>query len=148
MASFSLKVLPLVSQWNIIREQLAQLAMKKRWTDRQLFDITLICEEWFMNIVEHGQCDAASDIVVEVEHVDGHTVKMLFSDAGIPFAPFEKGMPALAEATASVDQRLGGLGIHFIQNKISDYEYCYRDGRNCVTMFYSMEAADEEGGKK
>lgn len=101
-----------------------------------------------MNVLEHGQCDAASEIVVEVEHVECKTVKMLFSDAGIPFSPFEKGTPALAEATASVDQRLGGLGIYFIQNKISGYEYRYRDGRNYVTMFYSFDAADEEGGKK
>lgn len=145
MASFSLEVLPLVSEWNVIRHHLEQLAKEKRWTDKQCFDITLICEEWFLNIVEHGQCDPAAIIVVEVEHTNCDVIKMLFSDPGIPFSPFET--PASAEATASIDQRLGGLGIHFIRNKLSHYQYSYVNERNCVAMFYSIHAAGEEGGK-
>ncbi|MFC6334415.1 ATP-binding protein [Paenibacillus septentrionalis] len=143
MAKLSLEVLPLVTQWDVIRTHIEQLALEKKWTDKQSFDITLICEEWFMNIVEHGKCDLSTYINVEVEQLHAGDIRMYFSDAGIPFSPFEK--PASTEVTANIGQRLGGLGIHFIRSKISHYHYSYVNQRNCVAMYYSTIEAGERG---
>lgn len=126
--------MPLVSEWNIIRSQIDEVAKEQRWPEQVHFDVTLISEEWFLNIVEHSHSDPQSYVYVEVEQRDQVEIRLFFSDAGIPFSPFAK--PSTKTVTASIDQKLGGLGIHFIRSKLHRYHYEYRNQRNDVEMFY------------
>lgn len=142
MTGFSLKVMPLVSQWNIIRDQIEEISMKQRWTEQAQLDVILISEEWFMNIVEHSQSDPQSLVYVEIEQLSQVEIRILFSDAGIPFSPFIE--PYAKIGTPSIDQELGGLGIHFIRSKLHRYHYKYRNQRNEVEMFYRSKHELEE----
>jgi anti-sigma regulatory factor (Ser/Thr protein kinase) len=89
--------------------------------------LAIILEEWVMNIVEHGQADAASLIALRLEHCDG-IVRLTVSDAGLAFDPRGAVMDGPNAA------RGGGAGIALILawSRITDYRR--RSGRNRLVL--------------
>jgi len=70
--------------------------------------LAIITEEWVANVVEHGRAPAETLIVVTFER-SGRTLRLVASDAGLPFDP-SRAPPAGPNL-----QRGGGAGLAMIR---------------------------------
>lgn len=99
---------------------------------RILFDLNLVLEEVFSNIVRHGfrdDQDHSIKISVCYEH-DAVIVQIV--DEGIPFNPMEIKQPDLR--CPLEERRVGGLGIHMIKRIMDDIVYERKGRQNILTM--------------
>lgn len=128
--------------WEQLRLALDQFAEHHKLTSHDTYFITLICEEWFFNIVQHGfpssfhKTGELTDVIVKVKMDDLSTVELYFEDEGTPFNPFVNLKQLKETVTASIEQQLGGLGLYFIVNQLSRFCYSYQYDKNCSTMYY------------
>jgi hypothetical protein len=84
-------------------------------------------------LVDYYQSDDWLEGNVSIELLsDGHRLKCIISDAGIPFDPTET---ADADTTSSVeDRRIGGLGIYLLRQLMDTINYERIDGKNVLTL--------------
>jgi serine/threonine-protein kinase RsbW len=100
--------------------------------EKTLFHIKLICDELITNIISYGYDD-----------LDKHTISLGFrikpldwsltiADDGRPFNPLEQSEP---DIFMSIDERkIGGLGIHFVNQIVDDIKYVRKHNSNILTM--------------
>lgn len=89
-------------------------------------------EEIFVNIANYAYPNGSGnvDIVILAEN---NTVRITFSDEGIPFDPLAKEDP---DVNASADDRpIGGLGIYMVKKSMDGIEYERKDNRNILTFW-------------
>ena len=96
------------------------------------FRLNLVLEELFTNAVRHGgskgMIGAAS---IRMEARDGH-VLVEYADRGSAFDPADAPAPDLSSPLE--ERRVGGLGLHFVRQMTSEFEY-HRVGEwNRITM--------------
>ena len=96
--------------------------------------IQVALDELLTNTVSYGyrgRGTGVGELTVEAELDDGRLTVTL-TDDGSPFDPFIQIAP---DTTLSVDiRRIGGLGIHLVQQMMDACSYDRRDDRNVVTL--------------
>ena len=96
----------------------------------QAFDVDLVLEELFTNMVRHAR-GGTSEIEVGLEH-DGTLLTMRLRDEGVePWDPAQVPIPNLDRPIH--ERRPGGLGIHFIRRLTRDLRFEHLDGTTIVT---------------
>lgn len=94
--------------------------------------VSLALDDLLTNVVSYGFPDGGShtvDVDVGV-HADRITVEI--RDAGIAFNPFDRPAP---DTTAPLeDRKVGGLGIHLVQELLDEARYERIDGQNVVSL--------------
>jgi len=143
MPQLQLEVEAALGQWEHMRDAI-DLFLKEHYIDeKSCFTIMLCCEEWFINIVNHGYSKADNQslrqstvsLVMEYKELSAHMV-ILFIDSGVPFNPLQYSKPLLDQ---SVEERtIGGLGIYFIRTKMDQCQYEYRDEKNYFKMIKKL----------
>lgn len=94
-------------------------------------DVRLIAEEIVANVIEHGGCDAQTEIIVGITVVDGH-VWIEFRDCGYPFDPLTVNAPTLH---AGIDERaVGGLGLHLVRELAENLSYTREEPYNVLRV--------------
>lgn len=140
MSRLQLHTAPFLVHWDKIREEVEHFLVEQCLDDKTRYTILLCCEEWFVNIVNHGykQLDHAlleqAEIKLQIQMEKGQqpSISLTFIDAGIRFDPLVHTKPQLEQ---TVEERpIGGLGIFFIRNKMDYCQYDYKDGHNYFTM--------------
>lgn len=109
--------------------------------------VTLIVEELFTNIVQHGYGPGAAGTVHLLLSRDGDAVRIVCVDAAPPFDPrpvLGRAPPDLGEAPAS--RRVGGLGVWLVGSLAAVESYERVDGTNRLTMRVECGPRDEIGG--
>ncbi len=97
------------------------------------YDIDLIVEEVFVNIVNYSNC---TYIKVNVECKD-FVLKMEFIDDGIQFNPIESESP---DSPNTIDEaEIGGLGIHLVKNLTDELNYVYENNENHLTIIKKVK---------
>ncbi len=92
--------------------------------EEENFQVSLIVEEIFVNIVKYSKTDF---IKVNVEFKKP-TLTMEFIDNGIEFNPLLKENPQLPE---NIDEaKIGGLGIMLTKEISDELNYTYMDNEN------------------
>ena len=146
MKEIQLTLTAKIEEWSVLRHHIEQISANHGWASDDLYTLTLICEEWFMNIVHHAYQHSTLDknkvVEFQLKLVEKQQVELYFEDEGIPFNPFNIVMPE--HVTANVAQKIGGLGIYFIMKKLTSYRYQYIAPRNCVHMVYTLKQAKGE----
>lgn len=100
--------------------------------DSKVYAVILALDELLTNIISYGFDDEEDGSIEVVLNFDAERIELVISDNGRPFNPFTVPEP---DTGASLDERkIGGLGIHLIKEKIDEYGYEYRDGKNRVTL--------------
>lgn len=89
--------------------------------------LSIVIEEWTMNIVEHGLAAPDSLIALRIERIDD-LVRLTVSDAGQPFDPRE------AVSTGPNLERGGGVGLDLIRAWTRIESYRRRAGRNQLVL--------------
>ena len=118
-----------VEQLNsFVKEMMGRLNIEKPLS-RQL---QLAVEEAVVNVMEYAYpTDKTGDVSVRMTS-DGHRLKIIITDSGIPFNPTEA---ATADTTLSAEERpIGGLGIFLVRKLMDSINYERIDGKNVLTL--------------
>lgn len=92
------------------------------------YTLRLVTEELVANVVNYSTSD---DLCIDVERV-GDTLRLRFSDHGVPFNPLERDMP---DTTLSAEEReIGGLGIFLVKELMDKVSYQYDNEQNILTI--------------
>ncbi len=115
---------------------LAAFGVIKEWMLREcsmapgIKRIILACEEAFVNIVSYS----GARTVWAAASTEEDTLRVVFKDDGIRFDPFTEGI----RATKDFEDYDGGMGIKMILRFAEQADYRYEEGKNVLTMCFSL----------
>lgn len=97
------------------------------------FKLNVAIEELLTNTISYGYDEEAGsrEIAIDMTRED-ETIVTEISDDARPFDPLNAPPPDLDSAIE--ERRIGGLGVHLVKTLMDDVGYCYRDGRNHITL--------------
>lgn len=108
-------------------------ARKMGYTKKQLYNLTMACEEIVVNVISYAYPDKEGDIEIEYRKLKNKKgLEIDFVDWGIPFNPLEKEAPDLKVPIE--DRKIGGLGIHLVSKTMDEVFYKRMDDMNCLTI--------------
>ena len=122
-----LKITPNIDNLYQLNEFIHSIILKED------FQVDLIVEEVFLNIVNYSHSDF---IQVNVDYTD-KTLKMEFIDNGIEFNPLLKEDVNLPNNID--DAEVGGLGIHITKELSDEISYEYVNGENHLKIIKIVE---------
>ncbi len=111
---------------DFVREFLAA----ERLSTELAFDMDLVIEELFTNLVRHAR--GGGDIQVLLEHAPGEVRIRLLAAEASPFDP--AAAPRVQVDLPLAERRAGGLGIHFVRELCKQFHYEWRDGVGTTTV--------------
>lgn len=120
-------------------------------SSRIRFDVQLALEELFVNVVRHGFDDgrprsnvwlaAWADAAGETGGQGGQRVlRIVMSDPGVPYDPLDYHWQKV-EGSLGKNNKVGGLGILLVRERMDDVAYEYRDGRNVLSLTKLLESS-------
>jgi serine/threonine-protein kinase RsbW len=115
-----------IDQLDIIQQFLEELGMEWQLEKGLIFELNLVLEEYFTNLINYGYNDRDDhDITVEIS-IEEMLLKIIITDDSNSFNILE--LPENEEIGKPVEERrIGGLGVHFIK-KLTDYLEYQSDG--------------------
>jgi anti-sigma regulatory factor (Ser/Thr protein kinase) len=135
MLSFNLKSDQ--SELDTLCRKLEKVGSSFSLSKKCLFEINLILDELFSNIISYGFKDNLEHLVkIQIIRENG-TLTLCVEDDGIPFNPLK--ISALELPCDIQSYKIGGLGLHLVK-KLTDqvfYERC--EGRNILTLKKAIE---------
>lgn len=111
-------------------------AAAEKTDDKKLaYELSLVCEELFVNICNYAYGENGGKIRIETETAKDE-IRVTFSDSGKRFNPLESPTP---DTTLPLDKRsIGGMGIYIVKNKTDGIDYKYENGKNILTFTKSL----------
>ena len=102
------------------------------------FQIEVIIEEIFVNIVKHAYNDEEGIIKINYEVLDDPLrFHIIFVDDGDMFNPLEYDKPNLSD---DIDERkIGSLGIYIVKEYADEMNYDYIDNQNVLSIVKNMK---------
>lgn len=95
------------------------------------FDVQLVLEELFTNMVKHGP-EGAPEIEIQLEWAEP-TLTAVLRDSGVE--RFDVSRPPEVDVTELVErERPGGLGLHLVHRIARSVRYEYRDRTSTITV--------------
>lgn len=98
--------------------------------------ILLSSEEIFINICNYAYSKSIGRMTVSCclsKNKDIFILRMI--DNGKEFNPLEVSAPNnILNTSDENDLKIGGLGIYLMKKSMDDFQYCYRNGSNILTM--------------
>lgn len=134
--SFSLKAD--LSELRTLSHRLEKFAMVVDLPMKTLFELNLVLDELFTNLVSYGCKDVKKnffDLQIEYKNME---LLLVIEDNGKKFNPLDVPEPDLE--CACYDRTIGGLGIHFMRKLMDSVEYSWENGKNCLRMKKSISA--------
>jgi len=99
----------------------------------------LALEEIVTNVIKYAYPDGEAgthEVEVEADFLPG-SLRLRIADDGREFDPLSAPPPPL---DAPVEDRpVGGLGIHLLRNLTDHLEYARTEGRNVLTLLFSLD---------
>lgn len=125
-----------------IRDQLEDLPQVSRLLDKlaaehhlpsdAVADTQVALDEVLTNIAQYAYPDPGDHAIHVVFGVYHDRVEVVIEDGGRPFDPL--GAPPPDRAAPLSDRRVGGLGIHFVRNLMSEVQYARVGETNRLTL--------------
>ena len=105
---------------------------------KALYQIEVVIEEIFVNIVSYAGLSADDGIEIRCEVLDNPLrVILQFLDGGIPFDPLAAEDPDMTPE--GLMEREGGLGIYLVKQMMDSVSYTYEGGKNTLTILKNLE---------
>ena len=103
-----------------------------------VFQIRLVVEELFTNIVNYGYEDTEiHEVLISVEH-QADRLELILVDDAKPFNPLTVD-PHANEADTLEDIDIGGKGWTLVRAYMDDFEYDYADGKNHLKLVKNLD---------
>jgi serine/threonine-protein kinase RsbW len=113
--------------------EVARFCHEASLDDSVEFNLNLILEELFVNVVMHGGCKGMKNAAaVRLARESDGGVAVEFADRGAAFDPAGAPSPDLAAPLA--ERRVGGLGLHLVRSLAPSVDYRREDGWNHLKL--------------
>jgi len=111
-----------------VMEHLAPLALP----ERVLYDVDIVLEELFMNIVLHSHEDGHAHAVDLWLELEPESIRLRLDDRGRPFDPTSRPEPEHPRSIAEASP--GGLGLGLVRRHSTSMSYARREGCNRLVV--------------
>lgn len=102
------------------------------------FQIEVIIEEIFINIVKHAYKDEDRIIKINYEVLDNPLrFHIIFVDDGNMFNPLEYDDPNLSDDIN--ERKVGSLGIYIVKEYADEINYNYKNNQNVLSIIKNMK---------
>lgn len=101
-------------------------------TRKDCFQIKVVVEEIFVNIVNYGYPDGGEHWINVSLAFEGGAVILGFEDDGIEFNPLEEEGPDVESPLNEREE--GGLGLHLTCKMMNEMIYKRRKNKNCLIL--------------
>ena len=102
--------------------------IKEGCSPKALSQIDIALDELLTNVVTYS---GSPDMTVGCR-INGPSARILLSDRGTPFNPFD--LPAPDTKQSAEERQIGGLGVFLVTKLMDRAEYAYYDNRNTVML--------------
>ena len=121
----------------IVEAQFSEFAADNDLSDPVRQSMSVVLDEMLNNVISYAyQGEKEKEIEVNFE-LSGNRLVLTIKDSGVPFNPFTRATPDIAE---SIEERaIGGLGIHMVRNMMDEYSYQRQINKNVVTLVKRIE---------
>ncbi len=110
-----------------------QIMDSASFSEEKKLQVHLAAEEIFVNIASYAYPSGEGEAELFCELLpDPVRIRITFCDGGEPFDPLAKEDPDISEE--GLLSREGGLGILLIKKLMDSVSYCYKNGRNEMTI--------------
>jgi serine/threonine-protein kinase RsbW len=106
-------------------------------SERTLYSVELVLEEWLTNTLRHGYDDPREARIGVHVWLEPDEVMLRFEDDGREFDPLLE--PPVAPATSLADAKPGGLGLKMIRRVASRISHERYSERNHLTVGVSKQ---------
>lgn len=121
-----------------VRETLDRIAADQRLAAGAVADMQVALDEIMTNIVDYGYTDGGEhEIRVRVRVLD-NALEATIEDDGQPFNPLERPTPDTHAPLR--ERRIGGVGLHFVRNLMTDVRYDRVGDRNRLVLRKQLTA--------
>jgi len=115
-----------------VRDAVDRLAAECHLAPEVVGDMQVALDEVLTNIVDYGYSDDAEhEIRIRLQVFD-NMLEARIEDDGIPFNPLEVAAPDTRAPLR--ERRIGGVGLHFVKNLMSEVSYDRLGGRNHLVL--------------
>jgi len=127
---------------NSLGEMAAVITVLEEFSDNENLTVgiaqaaELALDELLNNIISYGYVDSDQHKITVEMSVEENALRIVVSDDGIPFNPFEQKAPDLDLPIE--ERKLGGLGIHLVKKFMDECSYQRLEERNVVTLLKSL----------
>ena len=123
----------MLSEVDLIHQFLEGLGLEWGLDDRMVFELNLVLEEYFTNLVNYGYPDKEVHEISLTISGDNDQIKIEVTDDGKSFNILE--MPEYDDIDKTLPERkIGGLGVHFIRSFADYLEYLSDDMNNRLVI--------------
>jgi anti-sigma regulatory factor (Ser/Thr protein kinase) len=121
-----------------VREAVDRLAAAHHLDAGVVADMQVALDEVLRNIVDHGYTDEAEhEIRIRLRVLDT-VLEAIIEDDGVPFDPLQSPAP---DTRASLrERRIGGVGVHFVKNLMTEVRYDRVGDRNSLVLRRNLAA--------
>ncbi|HSE02134.1 MAG TPA: ATP-binding protein [Burkholderiales bacterium] len=119
-------------------EAVNRLAAEHHLIAEVVKDMQVALDEVLSNIVDYGYADDAEhEIRIRLRLLD-NVLEATIEDDGVPFNPLDRGAPDTRAPLR--ERRIGGVGLHFVKNLMSEVRYDRVGNRNRLVLRKKLTA--------
>lgn len=100
--------------------------------EKVIFDLHLVLDEIFTNIVHYGYEDGGEHEVLIDVALEAGEVQVRIEDDAREFNPLERPDPDLGVPLE--ERKVGGLGIYLVRRLMDEVEYAREGGKNVLSL--------------
>ena len=104
--------------------------------------VNLVFDEILSNIISYGYSDEAEHEIKIIIELTARRLILTIEDDGIPFNPFARKAP-VNMASSIEEQKIGGLGIHLVQQVMDSATYQRHHNANVVIFSKDLPEIDD-----
>lgn len=128
----SFKLSNSLSELYTLNKKIDTFGIRIGLTNKLKFEIKLVLEEIFANIVSYGYRDEKEHWITVTFSSENDTMTIQIEDDGIPFNPLESEKPDLKCPVG--ERSIGGLGIHLVKHYTTYCAYERCRNKNILTL--------------
>lgn len=102
------------------------------WPADLSFQVNLVLEELWLNVVNHGHDDGFHEVEIELTS-EAEAVTIETTDDGKPFDPLNDAPEPDLKGPLN-DRTVGGLGIHLVRTMMDEMRYRREGGKNHLLL--------------
>lgn len=137
MNSFAFQLKNDLDELNKLAAKLEEIGEKFSLPQKVQFDINLSLDELITNIISYSYKDNQEHLIDLFIELKDDRLIITVTDDGNEFNPFAKSDPNLD--TSVEEKHIGGLGIFFVKQKMTEYSYKRFDKKNIVTLVKKID---------
>ena len=122
--------------FNFIQESLGHALIQGRTDEKFIYDLKLVTEEWFANIINHGYAgNETGEIEVELVAIT-NGIRLTVIDSAPPYNPLEND-----SKLPDQDFSQGGMGLTIIKSLTDEQHYSRNETQNVfsITKHYNSD---------